>query len=203
MPHLCVPAHTPEYHSGAPRTSPAIGHPVVFVSLRFPLSVASSSTRVSQSASFSASSSQKLVTSPNTHITVTSSGGSCIQGRREKSVGGGGQLTPPLCLGHQGETAERKLLEHINHLDLISSEALNLREICVCGIHLSAVSAEGTATCVVWEMKVVGLLKVALKSQQSHQRTDKHRVVLSSETAPLISVPRLRRFHMLPPFFER
>lgn len=51
MPHLCAPAHTPEYHEGAPWTSPSnwlvhcLEHPVTTVSLRFSLSVASSSTQ--------------------------------------------------------------------------------------------------------------------------------------------------------------
>lgn len=64
----------------------------------------------------------KLVTSPNTHIAVTSLGSSCSQGHRA-TCWWRGQLTPPPRLGRQGETAEGKLLEDINQLSF-SSHAL-------------------------------------------------------------------------------
>ncbi len=44
----------------------------------------------------------KLVTSPNTHIAMTASGSSCSQGHIAKCWWRG-QLTSPLCLGHQGD----------------------------------------------------------------------------------------------------
>lgn len=80
MLHLCAPAHTPEYHNGAPWTSPSNWHPVASVSLLYSLCHFLIST-VHFSLSFLPPS-LKLVTSPSTHINVTSSGRSCIQGHR-------------------------------------------------------------------------------------------------------------------------
>lgn len=72
----------------------------------------------------------ELVTSPNTHITVTSSGGSCSQGHRA-TCWWRGQLIRTLCLGQQGATAEGKLLEAIKPPpSLISGTSFS--KICIC-----------------------------------------------------------------------
>lgn len=51
-------------------------------------------------------------------------------------------------------------------------------KIYICEFNMWPVSAERMPTCVVWEIKVFGLLKATIKSQQGRQRTDKQRLSL-------------------------
>lgn len=181
MLHLCAPAHTPECHNGAPWTSPSMWHPVASVSFLFSLSVASSSAQSSPSISL------ELVTSPNTHVTVTSPGSCCSQGRRALCQWRG-RLTPPPCLGLQGETAQGKVLEDVKHLS-VSSRALNVQNMSVnficCQYQLKEMP-----TCVVWEVKV---------TVQGHYHVSE--VVFSSAAGPCLLVPCLRCLCSLPFIF--
>lgn len=69
----------------------------------------------------------KLVTSPNTHISKTSTGRSCIQGHRAR-----GQLIPPMCLGHPGKTAEKLKLSIIS----VCQPGHVILQTCICECHM-------------------------------------------------------------------
>lgn len=127
MLHLCASAHTPEYHRGTLWTSPIIwlihclAQPVACVLFHFLYL----SLPRQHNLHPSLISSLKLVTSPNTHITVTSPCGSCSQGQRAKCWWRG-QLTPPHRLGLLGGNFWKVSTTSVSHLGHLILQNLHL-----------------------------------------------------------------------------
>lgn len=87
------------------------------------------------------------VTPPNTHVAVTSSGGSCCsQGHRSKVLVG----RPIISATVSGTPAWDLWRTSPTSASHLATESFKM---CICEIHLSVLSAVGMSTCVVWEMK--------------------------------------------------
>lgn len=164
MLHLCAPAHTPEYHNGAPWTSPSNWHPVASVSLLYSLYVTSSSA---QSISLSLFSLHLSNWWPHPAPTLMWLHQAAAAFKATEQV----RL---LCLGHPGET---DVVHNFNKFPLsnVSSQALHLKNphLWICGQYQL-----NKCPLVVWEIKVFGLFKATIKSQQGRQRIDKERMSL-------------------------
>lgn len=166
MLHLCAPAHTPEYHNGAPWTSPSNWHPVASVSLLCSLYVASSSAQ-------STSLSLKIAILFSLHLSIwwphpapTLMWLHQLHSRPQSK-----------CVCCVWDTRVRLMwfITSISFLSAMCHPGHFILKIYICEFNMWPVSAERMPTCVVWEIKVFGLLKATIKSQQGRQHTDKQR----------------------------